>query len=173
MSVFKLAKDRAELEVHVKRNIAFSEDGSELYRRMPLVFRDADYEAGWVEFYHTVNEFEKNRYGNMHGGAIMQVLDTSMGLAAYELGTGNASPTMDIQVNFIKGSHIGDELIVRAEVISSSKHSAVLRSQLIRDGEVMAIATATYRLYTTTVPDSKIFDTLKKYEAAAENSGTD
>ena len=78
---------------------------------------------------------------------------------------------MDIQVNFIKGAHIGDELTVRAEVISSSKHSAVLRSQMFRDGEVMAVATATYRLYTTTVPDSKIFDTLKKYEASADNSG--
>ena len=84
MSVFKLAKDRAELEVHIKRNIAFSEEGSELYRRMPLVFKDADYETGWVEFCHTVNEFEKNRYGNMHGGAIMQLLvDGSCRLRAW------------------------------------------------------------------------------------------
>ena len=170
MSVFRLAKDRAELEVHVKRNIAFSEEGSELYRRVPLVFKDADYESGWVEFYHTVGEFEKNRYGNMHGGAIMQVLDTSMGLAAYELGTGNASPTMDIQVNFIKGAKIGDELVVKAEVISTSKHSAVLRAQLSRDGEILAIATSTYRLYTTTVPDRKIFDTLKSFEPAEERT---
>ena len=167
MSVFRLAKNREELEVHVRRNIAFSEEGSELYRSVPLEFKDADYEAGWIEFSHTVNEFEKNRYGNMHGGAIAMLLDTSMGLAAYELGTGNASPTMDIQVNFIKGAHIGDLLVLRAEVLNSTKHSAVLRVQMTREGELIAFATATYRLYTTTVPDAKIFEKLKEFEPAS------
>ena len=169
MSIFRLAKDNEELASHVKRNIAFSEEGSELYRRVPLRYKDSDYEAGWVEFSHTVCEFEKNRYGNMHGGAIAQLLDTSMGLVAYELGTGNASPTMDLQVNFIKGAHIGDELVIRSEAVNSTKHSAVLRAQMTKDGDLIAMATATYRLYTTTVPEAKIFDVLKQYEEKDDN----
>ena len=171
MSIFRLAKDNEELASHVKRNIAYSEDGSELYRSVPLKYKDSDYEAGWVEFSHTVGDFEKNRYGNMHGGAIAQLLDTSMGLTAYELGTGNASPTMDLQVNFIKGAHIGDELVIRSEALNSTKHSAVLRAQMTRGNELIAMATATYRLYTTTVPDAKIFDTLKKFETSEETGG--
>ena len=157
MSVFRLAKDRAELEAHMKRNIAFSEEGSELYRVFKLEFKDADYEAGWVEFTHTVNEFEKNRYGNMHGGAIAAILDTSMGLCAYELGTGNASPTMDIQINYLKGIKVGDELTIRAEVISSGKHAAVLRSTMRCGEEIKAIATGTNRIYSNSTPDALLF----------------
>ena len=157
MSIFKLAKDRAELEAHIRRNIAFSEEGGELYRQFKMEFKDADYEAGWVEYTHIVNEFEKNRYGNMHGGAIAAILDTSMGLCAYELGTGNASPTMDLQVNYIKGAHIGDELVIRAEVISCGKHAAVLRSVMRCNGEIVAIATGTNRIYSTSTPGALLF----------------
>ena len=159
MSVFKLSKNREELEVHMKQYIAISEESCELYRRFKMDFKDADYDAGWVEFTHVVNDFEKNRYGNMHGGAITAILDTSMGLVAFELGTGNSSPTMDIQVNFIKGMKLGDELTIKAEVISAGKHSAVLRAVMSRSGEVTAIATGTNRLYTTTVPDRLPFVT--------------
>ena len=157
MSVFRLSKNREELEAHMKQYIAISEEGSELYRRFKMEFKDADYEAGWVEFSHTVTEFEKNRYGNMHGGAITAILDTSMGLVAFELGTGNSSPTMDIQVNFIKGMKVGDELTIRAEVVSAGKHSAVLRTVMSCNGEITAIATGTNRLYTATVPDKLPF----------------
>ena len=157
MSVFKLSKNREELIENIRKYIAISEEGCELYRAFKMEVRDADYEAGWIEFTHVVNEFEKNRYGNMHGGAITAILDTSMGLAAFELGTGNASPTMDIQVNFIKGAHLGDELVIRAEVISAGKHSAVMRSVMSRNGETVAIATATNRIYSLTVPASLPF----------------
>ena len=157
MSVFKLSKNREELEANIKKYIAISEDGCELYRRFKMDFKDADYEAGWIEYTHTVNEFEKNRYGNMHGGAIAAILDTSMGLTAFELGTGNASPTMDINISYVKGVKVGEELTIRAEVISSGKHSAVLRSVMTGSGEIKAIATATNRIYSSTVPTSMPF----------------
>ena len=157
MSVFRLSNNREELEANIKKYIAISEDGAELYRRFKLRFRDADYDAGWVEYVHTCDYFEKNRYGNMHGGVITAILDTAMGLTVFELGTGNASPTMDIQVNFIKGAHIGDELVVRAEVLSTGKHNAVMRAQMKRGEDLIAIATANYRIYTSSVPGSLPF----------------
>lgn len=157
MSVFKISKNREELESNIKKYIAISEDGCELYRRFKMDFKDADYEAGWIEFSHTVSEFEMNRYGNMHGGAIAAILDTSMGLTAFELGTGNASPTMDISINYVKAVHIGEDLTIRAEVISAGKHSAVLRSVMYGSGEIKAIATATNRIYSSTKPESLPF----------------
>jgi len=153
MSFFKLSKDRAELEAHIRKYIEYSENGSELYRVFKLEFKDADFEAGWVEFTHSVNDFEKNRYGNMHGGAIASILDTSMGLVAFDLGTGNASPTMDIQINYIKGVHMGEDLVIRAEVVSAGRHNAVLKAAMYGSGELKAMATANYRIYTSTAPD--------------------
>ena len=158
MSLFKLPKNQEELEAHVKNNIAFSEEMGELYNRIPLFFKSADFDNNSITFLHKVGEFSKNRYGNMHGGAIAQLLDTAMGLVAYELGVGNASPTMDININYISAAHIGDELEIRAEAINRGKHNAVLRAEMKRDDVMIAFATATYRLYTSTIPEKKIFD---------------
>ena len=157
MSVFRLAKNREELLAQIKKFIAYTEQGCELYSRFKLEVTDADYEAGWAEYVHTCTEFEKNRYGNVHGGAITALLDTAIGLTAYELGTGNASPTMDIKVDFLKSVHIGDTVLIRAQVLSSGKHSAVLRADMTRDGELLATAISTNRLYTTTVPAAPMF----------------
>ena len=162
MSVFKLAKNREELISQIKRFIAFTEQGCELYQRFKLEIVDADYEAGWAEYVHSCTEFEKNRYGNVHGGAITALLDTAIGLTAYELGTGNASPTMNISVDFIQSIHIGDTVKIRATVLNSGKHSAVLRADMTRDGELVATATGTNRLYTTTVPTAPMFAEEKK-----------
>ncbi len=157
MSFFKLAKNGEELKSQIERFIAYTEQGCELYSRLKLDVTDVSYEEGWAEYVHTCNEFEKNRYGNVHGGAITALLDTAIGLTAYELGTGNASPTMDIKVDFLKSVHIGDTVLIRAQVLNSGKHSAVLRADMTRDGELLATAISTNRLYTTTVPAAPMF----------------
>lgn len=124
------------------------------YSDFPMEFSGCSYEEGWVEFTHKADAFDSNRYGTVHGGVLGLYLDTAMGLAAYETGTGNPAPTMDLHINYLRPMHPGDDLIIRAEIMSAGKRTCVLRASVIVDGDVKVIATSTCRIYSDTKPQS-------------------
>jgi uncharacterized protein (TIGR00369 family) len=117
-----------------------------------LQYKDCGYEEGWIEFVHKATEFDINRYGTVHGGVIGLFLDTAMGLAAYETGTGNSAPTMDLHINYLRPMKAGSELVVRAEIMNAGTRTCVVRGSVLVDGEVKVIATSTCRIYSETKP---------------------
>ena len=153
MSLFGLAKNNEELAQHMKKHLDFVNSIGSFYRFFKISYRDSDYDANWVEFEHRSTAFDSNRYGSVHGGVIGMFLDTAMGLAAYEAGTGNSAPTMDLHMNFLKAIRPGDDLIIRATLMNAGKRTAVVKGEVLVDGEVRVIATSTCRIYSETRPD--------------------
>ena len=152
MSPFTLSKNAAELAEHMKGYLEYINSQGNFYTYFLLEFKDCSYEEGWVEFTHKAEEFDSNRYGTVHGGVLGLFLDTAMGLAAYESGTGNPAPTMDLHTTYLRPMHPGDDLVIRAEVMSAGKRTCVLRGFVIVDGDIKVMATSTCRIYSDTKP---------------------
>ena len=153
MSVFALAASDKEIQEHMAEYIKHANALATFYKDYNFECSDSDWEAGWVEFVHVTTDYDANRYGNVHGGIIMMLADTAAGLAAYETGTGNSSPTMDMSVSFLRAIHIGDVMRLRSQVINVSKHNCTVCTDIIVNGELAATTTSMHRLYTNTKPD--------------------
>ena len=155
MSPFKLSKNAAELAAHMKGYLEYINSQGNFYTDFPMEYRDCGFEEGWIEFTHKASGFDSNRYGTVHGGVLGLFLDTAMGLAAYETGTGNSAPTMDLHTTYLRPMHPGDELVIRAEVMSAGKRTCMLRAFVIVDGDIKVMATSTCRIYSDTKPENQ------------------
>lgn len=158
MSPFTLSKNAAELADHMKGYLEYINSQGNFYTYFPMEFKDCSYEEGWVEFKHKAEDFDSNRYGTVHGGVLGLFLDTAMGLAAYETGTGNPAPTMDLHTTYLRPMLPGDELVIRAEVMSAGKRTCMLRAFVIVDGDIKVMATSTCRIYSDTKPKDPALD---------------
>ncbi|MBR5730978.1 MAG: PaaI family thioesterase [Firmicutes bacterium] len=156
MSVFRLAKNDEEIMLHMEQYIGRANKLGTFYKDFNFRCHASDWEAGWIEFVHTATEYDMNRYGNIHGGVIMMLVDTAAGLAAFETGTGNSSPTMDMSISFIKAIHVGDEMVMRAQVLNTGKHTTTMRTDIFVGGEMVATATSMHRAYTGTRPERPV-----------------
>ena len=156
MSVFALAKDDEDIKLHMGQYIEHASSLGSFYKDFNFTFRASDWEAGWIEFVHTATEYDMNRYGNIHGGIIMMLVDTSAGLAAFETGTGNSSPTMDMSISFVGPIHVGDEMVLRSYVLNAGKHTCVVRTDVSVNGKLCSTAVSTHRTYTSTKPEKPV-----------------
>ena len=123
------------------------------YTYFTLEYKDCGFEEGWIEFTHKAREFDANRYGTIHGGVLGMFIDTALGLTAYETGVGNWTPTMDLHINYLRPLHPGDELVIRAKVMSAGKRTCLVSGEVLVDGDVKVIATSTCRIYSDIKPD--------------------
>ena len=158
MTPFRLSANAEELAAHMKRHLAFVDSQGSFYSYFRMEFKDCSYEEGWVEFFHKATKFDANRYGTIHGGVLGVFLDTAMGLTAYETGTGNWTPTMDLHINYLKALHPGDDMVIRAEVLSAGKRTCLVKGSIIVDGVLKVIATSTCRIYSETKPAKAALD---------------
>ena len=153
MSVFKLAKNDEEIKLHMEQYIGAANKLGCFYKDFNFAYKDSDWEAGWIEFVHVATDYDVNRYGNIHGGVIMMLMDTAAGLTAYEIGTGNASPTMDMTINFLYPIHIGDEMVMRATILNAGKRTCVVRTDVFVNGELKVTSSTMHRVYSETTPE--------------------
>ena len=156
MSVFKLSKNDEEIKLHMEAYIDHANSLEGFYSDYNFHYYDSSWEEGWIEFIHTATAYDMNRYGNMHGGIIMMLADTASGITSFEAGTGNSSPTMDMNISFLKPIHKGDDMILRAQILYAGKHNCVVRTDVKVNGELAAVATTMQRMYTSTTPDKPI-----------------
>lgn len=156
MSVFRLSKNDEEIKLHMAQYIEHANSLGSFYQEINFVYRDSDWEAGWIEFTHKSTQYDMNRYGNVHGGIIVMLVDTAAGLTSYECGTGNASPTMDMNINFLKAVHVGDEMVMHSQILNCGKHSCVVQTEVYVNGELTSTAVTTHRMYTTTTPEKPV-----------------
>ena len=82
-----------------------------------------------------------NFMGRCHGGVVFSLADTAFGLAS-NMG-GNLSLAIDAHITFIKGASFGDVLRAHARRIAVSRKTAVYRTDVCRDEEVIATFTGT------------------------------
>ena len=153
MSVFALSENDEQIRLHMEQYIGVANQLGSFYKDFNFVCTGSDWEEGWIEFTHIATDYDMNRYGNIHGGVIMMLVDTASGLTAFETGTGNSTPTMDMSISFLRAIHIGDEMVMRSQVLNVGKHTCTVRTDVLVNGEIAATANTMHRMYTGTKPE--------------------
>ncbi len=93
-----------------------------------------------------VLEWERNRVGVMHGGAIAAAFDIATGLLARYLAGQNFAPTIQLETVFIRPVQIGDVFEVSVKTNLSGRKLTHLYSEgtMRSSGKLAATATASY-----------------------------
>lgn len=89
--------------------------------------------------------------GVAHGGALMALLDTTLGGAAlvHAIQQGRATSTVELKVNFLRPAPEGQAVVARATLQSAGRSLLVVTgtAELEATGEPVAFAVGTFNLY--------------------------
>lgn len=97
-------------------------------------------EDGQVHLRMPVRTELRNLSGKLHGGALMALADTAMGLACFErFGPEQPCVTVESKLNFIRAVDDG-EVDCRAHILHSGRRTLVLEAE-VRQGEKLILKT--------------------------------
>lgn len=102
-------------------------------------------EEGVYQFRVPVTPFMMNRGGNVHGGIIASLADSTIGsLVNKSLPSGKRAVTAEMKVNYLRPGR-GDELISRARLVHMGRRLAVGECEIFDDRDRrIALSTATF-----------------------------
>ncbi|MBO8182514.1 MAG: PaaI family thioesterase [Archaeoglobus sp.] len=92
----------------------------------------------------------KQAFGTAHGGVIASILDSAAGLIVNKelLKQGKIAVTAEIKVNYLKPVK-GGKLVAEGRIISIGSKIAVSTAEAKQNGDIVAIATATFYIMDT------------------------
>jgi uncharacterized protein (TIGR00369 family) len=92
-----------------------------------------------------VSEKHKQALGTAHGGVIASILDSAAGLVVNKelLRKGKVAVTAEIKINYLKPVKSG-KLLAEGRIVSIGSKIAVATAEARQNGDLVAIATATF-----------------------------
>lgn len=121
-------------------NIRNSMNGS-VNAMLKMELTEIDETKKSVTFHFPLEQWEMNPSGHTHGGIICTMLDMSMGAAAYSYSDASFAPTIQMAVNFDRGSEAGDALTVESICDHVGSRMAQVRA-LARNKKGIVVASA-------------------------------
>lgn len=111
-----------------------------------LGFRVVSFERGAATIEVEIVEHHLRTLGFMHGGVLMAMCDSALGMAAWSAAPDGSTPvTIQISVNFVKAVAKGDRLTTSATMQHLGRHTAVGRAEARTSAGVLAgTASATF-----------------------------
>jgi uncharacterized protein (TIGR00369 family) len=86
-----------------------------------------------------------NQLGIVHGGALIALLDSTLGLEAKRLHGGAAMVTIQLDCSLIGAVRAGELLCARASVVNSTRSLAFMKGDLRVDDRIVASATGIWK----------------------------
>lgn len=109
--------------------------------------RFSDHGDGTSQFTLEVRQALLNPYQVLHGGVLYAMADTAMGAALYtRLQEEEACATIEMKINYLAAVTEGT-LTCDARVIHKGKRIAVLESEIMNDGRLVAKAMGTFSIF--------------------------
>jgi len=104
------------------------------------------FEEKTLTFVFPVQEWQANRIGNMHGGAICTAFDLTIAALARFYARENFAPTVNLDVNYIRPVPLGDALLVTARATSTGRRITQLTAEarVKSTGKLAATASSIY-----------------------------
>ena len=106
-----------------------------------------DYEAGRVILCLDPKPWMGNPMGILHGGVTASVLDMTMGLLCRYCSGGYMTPTVSMNVDFLRSGSLDKRLFIRAELTKRGMSVCYAQGRLWAEGEedrLIATASASY-----------------------------
>lgn len=98
-----------------------------------------------------LNQSHMGAPGIAHGGAVMTLLDSALGVHAMQhaLTKGKATSTVELKVNFLRPAKIGQTLYTETTIQSAGRSLLVMSGTAIDEetGKKIAFAVGTFNLY--------------------------
>jgi len=140
--------DQAAFEEAVRAGLAYrlSREDS-INDKLNLALASCDVTKPRVEFVHTVTAWELNVAGNMHGGIISTLMDSTMGLLSKAYTGARFTPTISLTVNFLRGVSEGETLHIVAEMTHAGGRILQLSAACYTDDPAAPNATAMGTFY--------------------------
>lgn len=134
-----------EMESRVSFELAArTEKGGELCSMLILEPESCNAESGELTLSHIVTQAAANPAGNLHGGIITWLLDSTMGILSRSYTGYETTVTMDIHVNFLRAVHVGNETQITARITHSGKTVINVCSEMVVNGRIVATADAIF-----------------------------
>jgi len=112
---------------------------------------ELEVQDGLVIGYLTIRELHRGSPDIAHGGAVMTLLDSVLGMQAFShaLESGQKTSTVELKTNFLSPARIGQRLIVRPEILSLGKSLLVLSGSAIdiQTDQRVAFSVGTFNLF--------------------------
>lgn len=104
------------------------------------------FEDKTLTFEFPVQQWQANRVGNMHGGAICTAFDLTIAALARFYAKENFAPTINLDVNYIRPVVMGDTLVITARATSTGRRITQLTAEakIGSSGKLAATATSIY-----------------------------
>lgn len=131
---------------------------------MKSAWGGCSYEDKTLTFEFPAQEWQANRIGNMHGGAICTAFDLTIAALARFYARENFAPTINLDVNYIRPVPMGEILVVTAKATSTGRRITQLtgEARIKSTGKLAATATSIYMNV----------DTDKEKQAKKKSGGT-
>lgn len=144
--VRKGEKSLNEFEQRVEHFIALRTRAADTINAMvEMELVSADEESRTMTLRFPLRHWEMNPVGRTHGGILCTLLDMAMGGIAYACSDADFTPTIQMSVNFVKGSETGEDLYVEAVCDHCGSRMLMTRAVArLKPGDVVATAVGSY-----------------------------
>lgn len=135
---------QTEMEAYQKNSVAetYTEQAEIINGMMRVEAVGCSAEEMSMTFKFPVLEWQKNRVGLMHGGAICAAFDFSMAALARFCSVANWAPTVSLDVKYIRPAEVGDFVILKTEATAVGKRIIQLTGKAVSEKSGKIIATA-------------------------------
>ncbi|MFV0516625.1 MAG: PaaI family thioesterase [Aminipila sp.] len=133
-----------EMEEYQKNSVeeTYTQQANILNGMMKVEAIECSYKDLSMTFRFPVLEWQKNRVGLMHGGAICTAFDFSMAALARFCSITNWAPTVSLDVKYIRPIEVGDNLILKTEATATGKRIIQLTAKAFSENNGKLVATA-------------------------------
>jgi uncharacterized protein (TIGR00369 family) len=98
------------------------------------------------EFCTEVKEMHLNTGKIAHGGYLSTLADTGMGTAAHRIAGDRRCVTINLNINFISASKLGEELKGHVKILKKTKTLVFISCQINNNSGIVASATGTWKI---------------------------
>ncbi|KAM0790689.1 hypothetical protein ACM66B_004547 [Microbotryomycetes sp. NB124-2] len=104
-----------------------------------------DATPGVVKASMVVKDHQVNRLGSLHGGVTASLVDTCGSLSLSSKGLWMTGVSTDIGVTYVRAAQLGEEILIRSEVVGQGKTLAYTRIEVTsaKTGKLLAFGSHT------------------------------
>lgn len=134
-----------EMEMQLKNEIEslYVNLPEHLYHKMQIEFYSCNYEKKSLTFRFPVQKWELNHMSTMHGGMIAAVIDTTCGAIVRNISGSKSTPTINLNINYLRPAFSEDVLLVTATVDRAGRKICNVHAECKSEKTQNMIATAT------------------------------
>ena len=105
---------------------------------------NCSFEEKSVTFGFPVRRWQVNRVGQLHGGMICTAFDFTIAFLARFYAGKNFTPTVSLDVKYIRPVEVGDVMLVKAKVTSAGRRITQLVCEAVSQNTGKLVATGAY-----------------------------